>query len=175
MTRAMSDKFQNLLGDLTVQHMMDVQELRDEVSKLKSENECLKETNEFSEPAVQDKGALEGQMAASANAPIYEQQQQERVSTQPMSECSMSLYGSEAVYGSEDSRWSSYRSEAMMTKEDIKLAPLHRTLNQLDPKRMLEEEGAESLADEVPRCTRLAKFLQSDTYELMVGFIILMN
>ncbi|CAE8589285.1 unnamed protein product [Polarella glacialis] len=133
----MSDKLQKLLGDLTVQYMMDVQELRDEVIKLKKENDSLTGTVEASEPAVQDSGAL--------------------------------------PFQSEASCCSSHLSDAGMSKEDIKLARLHRTLDECDPIRRLFEDDGEILAAEVDHCTRIANFLQSDAYELMVGLVILMN
>ncbi|CAE8645419.1 unnamed protein product, partial [Polarella glacialis] len=165
----MSGQFQKLLGDLTVQYMMDMQELRDEVIQLKSENDCLKETSESSEPADQDGGALEGHTAVPAKQPIYQQQP----------------YKSGVVYRSEGSRWSSHQSHAGMSKEDIKLARLDRTLNQLDPnlpvsRWHVSEGDGENLAvqndaSEVRHCTRIANFLQSDVYELMVGSVILMN
>ncbi|CAE8623342.1 unnamed protein product [Polarella glacialis] len=133
----MSDEFQKLLGDLTAQYMMDVQELRDEVIKLKSENDSLTGTNASSEPAVQDSDALPCQR--------------------------------------DTSFWSDHESYAGMSKEDIKLARLPKTLSESETLRRLFEDDGEILAAEVHHCTRIANFLQSDAYELMVGFVILMN
>ncbi|CAE8720703.1 unnamed protein product [Polarella glacialis] len=216
MSRAMSGKFQKLLGDLTVQYMMDVQELRDEVIKLKSENDCLKETNEYSEPAVQGSCPLEGQTSVQAKQPIYQQQpeqqhkQQQQEQEQQLQEQEQQVYKSEAVYRSQDyactevvggiagsafsravsaSSESSHQSHAgrrrrsssrsnrsSMSKEDILIARLYRAQpNELDPMGHLTEENAEIPAAEVHHCTRIANFLRSDAYELMVGFIILVN
>ncbi|CAE8609248.1 unnamed protein product [Polarella glacialis] len=102
MSRAMSDKFQKLLGDLTVQYMTDVQELRDENLKLKSENDCLK-----------DGAALEG------HTPV----------------------------------------PAKRANGDFKFRHM----------------DSFSTRGQLTHCSRLANFLRSDTYELFVGFIILMN
>ncbi|CAE8663647.1 unnamed protein product [Polarella glacialis] len=162
----MSDKFQKLLGELNVQYMMDVQELRDEVILLKSDNHCFSVTRESPKSASQDSGALEGQTTV----------QQHRSSSKNSSKQQHKQpYKSDNIYRSEGSRWTYHQSYAGMSKEDIKLARLHRTLNQLDPMRHLSLDDDEILAAEVHHCTRIANFLQSDAYELLVGFVILMN
>ncbi|CAE8665703.1 unnamed protein product [Polarella glacialis] len=216
----MSDKFQKLMGDLTVQHMMDVQELRDEVIKLKSDNDCLKkkndccfcccpdmllvvgQTKESSEPAVQNSGALECHLAVTAKPYIYQQQQQQRqlsktptinnnnnniyqqqqqqLQQQQQQQQEQQRQPSKSTYRSEASCWSYHQSYDGMSREDIKLARLDRTLNQLDGdgedlSMVTTRDDGESLAAEVHHCTRIADFLQSDAYELMVGSIILMN
>ncbi|CAE8618060.1 unnamed protein product [Polarella glacialis] len=174
----MSDQFQKLLGDLTVQYMLDVQELRDEVIKLRSEkndlfnttnhnnnninnNSYLMETSESSEPSVQDSGALEGETAVPVKPPIYQQQHQQH---QQQHQQQQQLYQSEAVYGSEDFC-------SGLSEEDCKFARLDRALTELTD----GERNHKDPADEVHHCTRIANFLQSDAYEMLVGCIILTN
>ncbi|CAE8644324.1 unnamed protein product, partial [Polarella glacialis] len=205
----MSSNFQKLLGDLTVQYMMDVQELRDEVLKLKSENDCLKETDqavsleaarvhfsrlpsenndslmsesdclkdESSELSVQDRGTLEVYTAVPVKQPIYHHQQQQQQEQEQQEQ--HQLYKSEAFSQSESSCWSVHESYVGMSNDDIKLtrrlARLEQTLDQLDPTRSVCEDDDANPAAEVHRCSRIANFLESDTYELMVGSIILMN
>ncbi|CAE8683574.1 unnamed protein product [Polarella glacialis] len=223
MCRAMSSNFQKLLGDLTVQYMMDVQELRDEVLKLKSENDCLKETDrpvsletasvhfsllpsenndslrsesdcpaqiplsraplswthESSELTVQDGGILEVYTAVPVKQPIYHQQQQQQQEQEQQEQ--HQLYKSEAFFQSEASScWSVHESYAGMSDEDIKLARrlarLDQTLDDLDPlQSVCKKDDDVDPAAEVHHCSRIANFLESDAYELMVGSVILLN
>ncbi|CAE8719871.1 unnamed protein product [Polarella glacialis] len=196
----MSDKFQKLLGDLTVQYMMDVQELRDEVIKLKSESECLKETKESSEPQRQQQQQQRQQqqqqhqqqqqrqqqhessepavqhsavLVVPAQQPIYQQQtQQEEEEEQQLQQPQQQQQRqskSTTTTTATTATTAGHQSYTGMSKEDIKLARLDRSLQQV-----FEDDG-ENLAAEVHHCTCIANFLQSDAYELMVGFIILMN
>ncbi|CAE8691131.1 unnamed protein product [Polarella glacialis] len=223
----MSDKFQKLLGDLTGQHMMEVQELRDEVMKLKSENDCLKETNESLEPAVQDtdltvqhmmevqelrdediKLKSENNCPKETNESSDPAVQDSDLTAQHMLEvqelrdevsklkCENDTFKktttrnasfevfqprpNQSNYRSEvsASRWSRNQSyDGMSMDDEIQLARLHREVHRAnsDPMRRICEDDGDFLPAEVHRCTRLANFLQSDAYEILVGVIILMN
>ncbi|CAE8637928.1 unnamed protein product, partial [Polarella glacialis] len=95
------------------------------------------ETAESSENPEEpsDSWALGGFLVVPAKQPIYQQQPQQ----QPQQLLLQLPYKSEAVCKSESSRWSDHVSYAGMSKEDIKLARLKHTLNQLDaPRHVLD-------------------------------------
>ncbi|CAE8710767.1 unnamed protein product [Polarella glacialis] len=182
----MSSNFQKLLGDLTVQYMMDVQELRDEVLKLKSENDCLKETDQ----AVSlETASIHFSLLPSENNDSLKSENDclkddssELTAQIPLSRAPLSWTHESSDDTVQDrGTLEVYTAvSAGMSNEDVKLARrlarLDQTLDDLDPlQSVCKKDDDADPAAEVHKCSRVANFLESDVYELFVGSIILMN